>query len=1029
MLSAAAAMACGTLVVGGMQVAETHAANVEPPIVPTVHPTLLPSAALTTPLVLRADSISVWKPNDEQRALLSGHVIIDLGYRTMQADTAAVYLTPGKEGGESTFDVAIYLVGNVRVQETWRKGTSTIQTAPELLVTSRITQSVQIVGLPVSKAESDSPIVKRGEELRQELLTRPAPPVHIPHITTVDAEYALQAGWIARGPNNRIVLGPGDAGLIKPGPGTTGTTAVTAVKPKPRPQVFATGDRVEYKTMGNERVTIIHGAYLFRDTLDGKPPIEVRAQQMVLFSPPTNPSGTPTTAPAGATDLGVARAVTGVYLEGDITLQSGNQTVRAEKLYYDFTSDRAIMLDAILSTVDELRNVPLYMKADEIRQIARGEYAAKSAKFSTSEFYLPHYHIGASDTYLQDITPRDEAGNPTGPAAFEFNVKDATINARGVPIFYWPYLAGDTNKNEIPLRHFRVGSSKTYGLSIETSWDIFGLFGQREPKGISADLNLDYFGKRGPAGGVDALWKTDDSHGLLLSYATMDHGQDNLGSSRDGIPLANDGRGRAVARHMQDLGDDWTLSLEGAYVSDPNFLAQYFQNEYNADKEPETSFYLKRQRETEALSFLAKWTLFDFTASADQVDDQFTTRKLPEAKYWRIGDSVLDMFTYYSQSGIANLQMSFTNFTPTDLALNPSFVGLPAAPVPASTKYRDYYRSLGWTDGSVLRGDSRHELDMPLQLGDLKVTPYVTGRVTAWDQAFPETASGGNTVRLWGAGGVRAATQFWRVYDDVDSTFWDVHRVRHVIEPQFNIFVAGADQDRSALQPFERDVEGLSTASGSQLLLAQKWQTKRGGPGHWRNVDWVVLNVAWNQFWNQDQPSTAPFNAVNPGFFPANPVRGYYFASRPELSLVRNSINVDGTWRVGERVRILGELDYGLDSNRVEQFATGVAVDQTDTLSYFFGNRYIDQLDTDQWTVGVEYKLTRKYTIMATESYDFLLQNNILSSVTLVRHMPRFNAAISVTYDANNADTSVVFSAWPEGFQEAGLGNRSIQSH
>ena len=311
---------------------------------------------------------------------------------------------------------------------------------------------------------------------------------------------------------------------------------------------------------------------------------------------------------------------------------------------------------------------------------------------------------------------------------------------------------------------------------------------------------------------------------------------------------------------------------------------------------------------------------------------------------------------------------------------------------------------------------------MPLQFGDLKVVPYVTGRVTAWDDAFPETESG-STTRVWGRGGIRSSMQFWHVYEDVHSTFWDVHRLRHIVEPQFNVFAGGGNKDRGDLQPFDRDVEGMSTASGTQLSINQKWQTKRGGEGHWRNVDWITLNVSWNQFYNTDKASV---------FFPQQSLRGFYFTSRPELSLVQNSIAVDGVWRVGERFRFIGEANFNLDEGRVSQFATGVAVDQNPSLSYFFGNRYVrlplsdgTWQETDEWTVAVDYQLTKKYQVIAAESYDFGLGDNILSSITLLRRMPRFNTALTVTYDANNADTSFVFTAWPEGFPNTGFANRT----
>jgi hypothetical protein len=608
---------------------------------------------------------------------------------------------------------------------------------------------------------------------------------------------------------------------------------------------------------------------------------------------------------------------------------------------------------------------------------------------------------------------------------YQFEVKDATVNAEGLPIFWWPYLAGDTSKNEIPLRTLRVSNSKTYGLSLLTDWDIFGLAGQHAPDGVRATLNLDYFEKRGPAGGVESVWTTEEDHGLLHSYIMEDHGTDRLGRDRENVMPTKETRGWVSARDQRDLGDGWKLQLEGSYISDPTFLEQFFRNVYDTGKEQETSIYLKKQGETDSISLLGKFNLMDFTTTAGQVDDQFMTEKAPEFKYWRIGDSLLDVFTYYSETSASNLRMDITDFTPDQLRLQPDFLGAPAAVTPSDQSYRAFYKSLGWTTGSVLRGDTRHELDLPLQLGDVKVTPYVAGRLTAWDTGFPED-EGGSTTRVWGGGGVRSAMQFWHVYDDAQSMFLDVHRLRHVIEPQFNVFAGGSNIQRSELQPFDRDVEGISTASGTQLAINQKWQTQRGTEGHMRTVDWIVLNLNWNQFYNKDKANSTNVNdPANPTtlFYPQTPVRGMYFMSRPELSLAQDSIGGDWVWRAGEKVRFMGDFNYSLQSTQLEQASAGVAVDQSKTLSYFLGNRYIQRLNTDEWTLGIDYQLTSKYELLFTESYDIQKGTNILSSATLMRKLPRLTVAFTATYDANNADTTFMFTAWPEGFPQAGVGN------
>jgi hypothetical protein len=906
--------------------------------------------------------------------------------------------------------------------------------------------------------------------------------VFIPQITVSSMEEALQAGWIARGPNNRIVAGPGDFQLVKNSEGKFVPAPVAPKPAKPHPIIRVAFDRTSgfhAQQVGNEVITVYQGPYLIYDALDGKPPLVFHAQRAVTFSPVQK--NTETAAGAKKTP---AQYVTGVYLEGDVSITAGGESkmvgtenIHADRIYYDFTAQRAVMLDATVYTMDEKRAVPLYMRASQIRMLARGEYAAKNASFSTSEFYTPHYSIGASNLYLQDITPRVEnpagAGqefDPNRPGAaagqkeYAFKAANATLDFQGIPIFYWPYLSGDTANNDIPLRKLKVSNSQTYGLSLETQWDLFALAGQKRPQNVKAALNVDEFTKRGPAGGVDADWKNDDSFGNFRSYGLEDRGVDRLGANRTDVPVEDNQRGRILARHQQDLGNGWSMNLEGSYISDPNFLQQFFNGEYETDKEQETSLYVKHQGDTDAISLLGKFTLYDFTSVADQVDDQYTTEKKPEAKYWRIGDSFLDLFTYYSESGIANLHTSITNFTPAQLALTqssslPTFLGPPAVVLAAqntvqsgqklspaaSETLRTYYLQHGFLNNDVARADSRHELDMPLEVGDLKLTPYVTGRVTAWDDGFASTEhidttnfheNDGNTTRLWGSGGVRSSMEFWKVYSDIDSTFWDVHQIRHVIEPQFNVFATGATQSRNDLQPFDRDVEGISRASGTSLALDQKWQTKRGGPGHWRNVDWLTLNVQWNNFWDKERAGSF--------YYPTIPQRGFYFASRPELSLVQNSLAMDGAWRVGEHVRLLAEANYDTTDNRLSQGAAGIAIDQTSSLSYFIGNRYVEipafgfrsssasgaagrtsipGYTSDEWTVAMDYQLTRKYELVASESYDFALGENILSSFTIVRKLPRFVTSITVTYDANQADTIVSFSAYPEGLPELNLGS------
>src|SRR3954453_6607073 len=78
-----------------------RAATIEPVIVPTVHATLTPTSAIQSPLKFYADHTSVWRSDVEQRMLLTGRVSVSIGYRLLNADSAAVWLTPSRESGSA----------------------------------------------------------------------------------------------------------------------------------------------------------------------------------------------------------------------------------------------------------------------------------------------------------------------------------------------------------------------------------------------------------------------------------------------------------------------------------------------------------------------------------------------------------------------------------------------------------------------------------------------------------------------------------------------------------------------------------------------------------------------------------------------------------------------------------------------------------------------------------------------------------------------------------------------------------------
>jgi hypothetical protein len=1007
---------------GGAYVVQAQ--SIQQPITPTIYPILKPTGSVGVPLVVAAQHTTTWQNNGGTLHLFAaGHVRIHVGYRTLTADHAVIWLYPQGQGQSGFYKVQIYLAGHVVIRE--GSADAAVSTANEMVVTTRITARVRLSGPPpLAQNDAKNAIVIRGRKLIQQLAAAPEAQMAIPNIEISPTELALRDGWFARG--SRVPLPPIAIAPVKPTAPSKANTASGATAALPTPTVMATGNIITEETLGDQRVTVAKGEFFLFRQIPGHNALELRANNAVMFSPVGQASAKGQKSAAAQTSP-IERKVQGVYLDGDVTVTYGDQTLHAREVYYDFTTNRAILLNAVLSSQDIAANSPLYMRAKEIIQLAQGQFEAKSVKLSTDEFYQPHYYIGASAMTVRSVSAPTPPGTKPKTAYYAFTSTNTTANFMGVPFFYWPYAAGTTKQNPSPLKSASVGNSSIFGATLETDWNLLALMGINPPGGVEADVNVNEYTSRGPATGVNAKYNLDGMHGVLNSALMYDTGTDQLGANRDNLPVTQHTRGYISLRHMQQLSEQWTVAVQGSYVSDPNYLEQYFQNIYATAPEQQTSIYIKQQHDTEALTALGKWNLTGFITNADLENNEYSVQRYPEVHYYREGDKILGLFTYFSDSSGGLINDQFSSTTSGVRALELNFPGLN----PNET-FSQYYLGNGWTDQPVARLDSRQEIDFPLAVGPVQFDPFVSGRLTYWDTNFPVVNNqlGGGTTRAWGTVGFRSSTTFSKVYPDVKSDLLDVDQLRHIIEPQVSMFATGANVQQGYLQPFDRNVEGITDASGAEFALRQTLQTKRGRQGHRQIVDWITFNVAADVFWNHNL--SGPFDPNNPQYAGApfstsdfgNPLIGYYDWSRPELSQIADSINANFSWRIGANVEFLADESWNIDLQQLEQLDSGVEVNQSPNLSYFLGNRYIRAVDSDQWTAAISYKLTRKYTVAASESYDFALNHNVMTEFTLVREIPRFYVGITLAYNADTASTAAMVSLWPAGFPQAGITNQ-----
>ncbi len=724
-----------------------------PPIADSVEVPRLPSGISEFDIELNARLVSMFKADDGVDAL---HFLDDFVLQTGHPDTqtlrsreAVVWLSEMAAEGRSYRYLQIFLWKDAEVSEFG----GTVTLSPALFVTvSTFGQVITHADHVVDRPANESQAYREGERIRQAI---------------------AQGGWFG-------AEGPALFGMFDPtGVGPSGTR-----RPTPRPviQFQTSGELSVNETVdGGKVITVTGGVYLSRGTAKSGEFLEALADNAVVFLSPGQelqmpeadgaaglgaddsvpPAGTGAAAPkpraAGSADRQLLSSgfgdveVEGVYLDGDVQFTQGPHMIRASRLYYDFLRDRALILDAVVHTLLVDRNVPLYIRAAEIRQLSSTQFAASNALITTSEFHTPHYHVGARRIDLTNTTPPDLRGKSAGMTSGVFRIEDATLNLSGHPVLWWPFIKGNVDTSETAIRGIRTGFTGNFGFELETKWDFYNLLGLETPKGFDATLSLDYFSERGPAIGVNARYERDTYFGLMKSYFIADSGKDSLGRERE-EPDTQDIRGRFLLRHRQYLEDDWQISLEFSYLSDRNFLEEFFEREFDNDKEQETLLYLKKQQDNWAFTALLQTRLMDFLTQ---------TERYPDLAYFKIGEPIGDRVTWYTENRLGMVRYRGAEQT-----------------------LREFLRQgPNRSSDATGRVDTRQEFDATFDLGAWRLVPFVTGRGSAWTDSPEE----GGLERAFGSVGVRGTTYLSRVYPEWCSEAWDINGVRHIIKPEIGL--------------------------------------------------------------------------------------------------------------------------------------------------------------------------------------------------------------------------------------------------
>ncbi|MEN6383746.1 MAG: hypothetical protein ABFD79_00955 [Phycisphaerales bacterium] len=749
---------------------------------------------------------------------------------------------------------------------------------------------------------------------------------------------------------------------------------------------------------GTGIATINNRFYLWQKQDETGRTLELMGDNAVVFYASKTSEVNEPNEPNSTKSLIPSNNIKAIYMQGDIVMTEGSRTIRAVEVYYDFIKKQALLIKPVIITYDPERGIPIYARADKIRQVAENKFAGENLTLTNSEFYVPQVSATASKVFITDTTAIDRAAGKSTEKSFDAVMENVKMKVDDKTVFWWPRMRSNLDSSDMPLRRVQFSNDNSFGTGIETEWYLARLLGLKESEGVDSSLYLDSYSKRGIGAGGDINYEKEKYYGDINGYIINDRGEDDLGRHRKNIEPPDKMRGMFNFWHRHFLPEHWQLTLETSYLSDENFLEAFRRDEYFEDRLRETSVHLKWIKDNQAFALLGRWRINKW---ADQLED------LPSAQYHLKGQSLWDdKLTLYSDSSLGR----FRQLTGQD----------------HDFKINDEYFTFG---------QHRTEIDFPLQYKKGNIVPFAAGTFGYDDRsgfsrgvATGGTGPNGDPQTFIGEAGVRASTQFWKQYK-YDSKFWDVHGLRHIVKPYTNISVFAENSDL------------VEQRDSYTLGVLQRWQTKRGQGDKQRILDWMRLNLEYTkvsdpseqrrpdrQVWNN--PFVPLSTLVAPGIY--NSDLGANYRTFEIFGPQRDSVNGDYIWRVSDTTAILSDFNWDVEDADIEQFNVGVSRTVWPNLSVYIGHRYLrsvvidDEKGSSAFTFAATYKLNPRYSLSFSHQYDYKRNGLIATEVSLIRRYNRLYYALSYGVDESLDRRTISLTIWPEGVGELATGNRNL---
>jgi lipopolysaccharide export system protein LptA len=418
---------------------------------------------------------------------------------------------------------------------------------------------------------------------------------------------------------------------------------------------------------------------------------------------------------------------------------------------------------------------------------------------TTCNFAVPHYQFAADRAQIVRRAPS---------TILDMWHPKLQVGEGAHTLISLPFIGTDLTQRAYLLESYAFGTSRKYGPFIQTTWRPLDL-ATTQPTWVESWLvNLDYYGARGPGIGTQLNYKFGEdgqfprSKGDLTAYFVNDSASEDTNN----IPVPQSNRGLIHLRHRTQIDPDWRIDAEYYWLSDFDFLREFFENNFQNDKVPESYLLARYLHGSTYLALLYKQQVNDFIRQVEET---------PSADL-EVAGLPLGPLVYDGQvtGGVYDLE--------------PSSLISPAADNPPSLE----------------RLHTQHSVSLPFMIGFLRLDPTLSLLGTWASEGVDAMGDfGGKPSRAGVGAGITASTTLSRVYD-VTNDLLDLHRLRHIITPYVDLqtlSVSGSTPDDFIQMD---SIDAIDSTTQASIGLRQQVQTKRLKDGQWTAVDWIDSRVA-----------------------------------------------------------------------------------------------------------------------------------------------------------------------------------------